>query len=158
MLAVLAVLLQTTLLRVVGGSRPDLLIAVLVPFCLGARRGDGFAAGCVVGLLRDLFSAEPFGLSTGLFALVGYGLARLRPSVYAEHPVTHAVFGLLCSALASGASLAVIGLEGGALRAGATAWRVAGIALGTAVVSAAVGALVWRRPRWLGLRRGVEYE
>ena len=157
-LAVLAVLLQTTLLRVAGGSRPDLMIAMLAPFCLGARRADGFAAGCILGLLRDLFSAEPFGLSMGLFALMGYGLAWLRPSVYAEHPVTHAIFGLLCSALASGASLAVVALEGGTLRAGATAWRVAGIALGTALLSAVVGAVAWRWPRWFGLRRGAEYE
>ena len=158
LLAVLAVLLQTTVLRVLGGARPDLMVGVLVPACLGVRRADGFAAGCVVGLLRDLFSVEPFGLSTGVLAVLGYGLARLRPSVYAEHPVTHAIFGLLCSALASGVSLAVIGLEGGALRAGATAWRVAGIALGTAVAAAVIGAVVWRRPRWFGLRRGVEYE
>jgi rod shape-determining protein MreD len=158
LLAVLAVLLQTTVLRVLGGARPDLMVGVLVPACLGVRRADGFGAGCVVGLLRDLFSVEPFGLSTGVFAVLGYGLARLRPSVYAEHPITHALFGLLCSALVSGASGAALLAQGGLLRPGPAVAKAAAIAAATAVLTGLVGALIWRRPKWLGLRRGVEFE
>ena len=158
LVAVLAVLVQTTVLRVLGGWRPQLMVAVLVPMCLGVRRGQGFAAGCVLGLLRDLFSAEPFGLSAGLFAVLGYGLARLRHSVYAEHPVTHAVLALMCSALSSGASVAALLMQGGALRPGAALGMAGATALATAVASSLVGALVWRRPRWFGLRRGVGFE
>ncbi len=153
-LAVVAVLVQTTVLRVLGGWRPHLLVAVLVPVCLGSRRGDGFAAGCVLGLVRDLFSAEPFGLSTGVFALLGYGLAWLRPSVYAEHPITHAVCALVCSAVSSAASVAVLAAQGGSVRAGAALGQAAALAAATALVSAIVGWLLWRRPKWFGLRKG----
>ncbi len=158
LLAVLAALLQTTVLRVLGGWRPHLLIALLVPVCLGAGREAGFAAGCILGLLRDLFSVEPFGLSIGLFALAGYGLARLRSGVYAEHPVTHALFGLLCSAVSSGASVAVLLLQGGVVPLGSAVARAAVTAVATAATAGAVGALLWRRPRWFGLKRGSELE
>jgi rod shape-determining protein MreD len=160
LLAVVSVLLQTTVVRIlaVGAVRPDLMVAVLVPLCLGARRGEGFAAGCVLGLLRDLFSSEPLGLSAGVFAALGYGLARLRPSVYAEHPLTHGILGFGCSCLVSGVSVGVLLAQGGALSLATVLRGVAVVALGTGVLAAAVGGVVWRRPRWFGLRRGVEFE
>ena len=52
LLAVVAVLVQTTVLRVFGGARPDLMVAVLVALCLGLRREGGFAADCLLGLTR----------------------------------------------------------------------------------------------------------
>ncbi|MFW6108399.1 MAG: rod shape-determining protein MreD [bacterium] len=157
LLAVAAVLVQSTVGRVAGAWRPQVLVAVLVPVCLGARRGDGFAAGCVLGLARDLFSAEPFGLSAGLFALLGYGLARLRPNVYAEHPLTHALFALGCSAVSSAASVAALLLQGGVVRTGSALGRAGATAVATALLSGLVGWLLWRRPKWWGLRRGAGF-
>ncbi len=161
LVAILAVLLQTTLVRVltVRGARPDLMVAVLVVFSVGARRSEGFAVGCLAGVLRDLFSIEPFGLSTGSFALLGYVLARGRAGAMADHALTHAVLGLVCSAASSGVSLAAIALAKGARgpTASSAAAHLALTALLTAVASGLVGAAVWRRRRWFGLRRGAEF-
>ena len=160
LLAGLAVLVQTTLMRLVaiGGARPDLVLAVLVPFCLGSRREAGFAAGCVAGLARDLFTAEPFALGVGVFAVLGYVLARLRPGVYAGQPLTHGALGALCSLVSSGASVLALVAQGGRLSAWSVVRQAGVVALGTGVLSAVVGWLLWRRARWFGLRRRVEFE
>jgi len=159
-LAGLAVLAQTTLVRLlaVGGARPDLVLAVLVPFCVGSGREAGFGAGCVAGLARDLMTCEPFGLSTGVFGVLGYALARSRSGVFAEHPLTHGVLGFVCSCVSSGASVLSVLAEGGQISAW-TCVRQAGVAaMATGVLSAVVGWAMWRRARWFGLRRRVEFQ
>ncbi len=67
LVAVLAVLVQVTLLRlaVFGDAFPDLLVALVVTFSLGVGPAEGFAAGAVLGLGRDLFTIGPLGLATG---------------------------------------------------------------------------------------------
>jgi len=160
LVASLAVLVQTTLTRLLSfrGARPDLLIAVLVSFSLGVRRAEGFALGCILGLGRDLFSIGPFGLNTGVFALLGGGVAWVRRRVFSQHPLTHALFGLQCSVVSSVASLLAEVVRGGGPSLSTAVERTLVVGLGTAVVSALVGALVWRRPRWFGLRRRAEFE
>ena len=162
--AVVAVLLQTTLVRLlrVGAARPDLMVAALVAFSVGVRRRDGFVVGGVVGLLRDLMSSEPFGLSTMVFAVLGHLVCRARSTAVAEHALTHALLGLVCSAATSAASAGAIVVpalvSGRPLPSASWALRMlVGTALLTAVASAVVGAFVWRRRRWFGLRTGREF-
>jgi rod shape-determining protein MreD len=152
--------MQTTVLRVLAyrGTRPDLLIAVLVPFSLGVPVAQGFVVGLVLGAARDLFSLEPFGLSAGVFALLGCLVARLRTSVFGDHPLTHAVLALLCSAVSSAASVAAMAIQGAEVSAGAFAGQAAVSAVGTAILSGLVGAVAWWRPRWFGLRRRLEFD
>lgn len=158
--AALAVLAQTTLMRllVLGDARPDLIAAMLATFALGATPAEGFGIGCFLGLGRDVWSDEPFGLSTGLFAVLGWVVASRRPSAYAERFLSRALFGFLCSAAASGASLLAL-LAHGRPPAPALVVRVTLLtALATAVLAAAAGALVWRWARGFGLRRRSGFE
>jgi len=160
LVAVAAVLAQTTLVRVLSirGARPDLIVAMLATFALGATPAEGFVAGAVLGLGRDLFSAEPFGLSTGLFAVLGYAVASRRSRVYAEHVLTRMSVALVCAVASSAASVGVLAAQGSAPSVGMAAERVGISAAGTAVLAGLVGALVWRRPRWFGLRRRPEFQ
>lgn len=159
--AIVAVLLQATVVRLLAihQATPDLLLAVLVVFSVGVRAGEGFGVGCMVGLLRDAYSTEPFGLGIGSFALLGYLVARARAGAVADHPVTHALLGLVCSAASSGVSLAAVAI-GQQAHSPSAGWAVrhlfitAGL---TAVASALIGRMVWRRHRWFGLRRGAEF-
>ncbi len=161
LVAVLAVLFQVTVVRVlaVRNARPDLMVAVLVVFSVGARPSDGFPAGAVTGLLRDLFSTGPLGLGVAVFAVLGWLLARGRAGAVAEHALTHAVLGLLCSLAVSGAGLValLVSQEARAPSLGWAAGHAAVVASLTAVASGVLGVLVWRRRRWFGLRRSVEF-
>jgi rod shape-determining protein MreD len=158
LIAVLAVLAQATLMRLTAsnGVRPSLLLAVLVVFGLGVTPGEGFVAGLILGLGRDLFTVEPLGLGIGLFAVMGFVLGRLGPEVPASHPVSHAMFGFVCSAVMSVASALATGRGGPGLWAVAKGSFWTGV--GTALTAVFVGALVWSRARWFGLRRHVEYQ
>lgn len=158
LVAALGVLLQATLMRlaVLGDAFPDLLVALLVVFSLGADPAEGFAAGAVLGLGRDLFTLEPFGLGIGLFAVLGWLLAR-RPGTSAGHAAAHALLALLCSLAASLASLAALLAQGGLLPPALAARRAGLSALSTALLAAVVGSLVWRNARWFGLRRRSEF-
>jgi len=144
-------------LLTIHGARPDLLVAVLVVFSLGVRPAEGFVIGLVVGVGRDLFTIEPLGLGTGVCAALGCAVAWKRPGVFAEHFVTHAVFGFLCSAAASLASAAALVVQGSAPAPGLLVGRTGLVGAGTAVASALIGAFVWRRRRWFGLRRRSEF-
>jgi rod shape-determining protein MreD len=158
LIAVLAVLAQVTLMRLTAsnGVRPSLLLAVLVAFGLGATPREGFVAGLVLGLGRDLFTVEPLGLGIGLFAVMGFALGRMGRKVLTSHPVSHAVLGFLCSVVLSVASALAVG--GG----GPGVWAVVNgcfwTGVGTALTAVVAGALVWSRARWFGLRRHVEYQ
>ncbi|HPD17621.1 MAG TPA: hypothetical protein PLE19_22000 [Planctomycetota bacterium] len=158
LVAVLGVMLQATLMRlaVLGDAFPDLLVALLVVFSVGAEPAEGFAAGAVLGLGRDLFTAEPLGLSLAVFAVLGWLMAR-RPGAGAGYAAAHAVLALLCSLAASGASVAAVVAQGGLLPLGLAARRAGLSALSTALLAALVGALVWRNARWFGLRRRSEF-
>ncbi len=159
LVAVVGVLLQATLMRVavLGDAHPDLLVALLVTFGLGVEPGEGFAAGAVLGLGRDLFSIEPFGLSTAAFAVFGWAVSRRRPAATSDRFAARASFGFLCSAAASLVSVAALAAQGGAPELGLLARRTVLSAVSTAAVAALVGGLVWRRPRWFGLRRRSEF-
>ena len=157
--AALAVLVQTTLMRlaVAGDAFPDLLVALLATFCLGVAPAEGFAAGVVLGLGRDLFTIEPFGLSTGLFAVLGWLVSRQRPAGLADHFLTRAAYAFLCSVASSVASVLVLVAEHAPPALPLIVRRTGLTALSTAALAALVGALVWHRTRWFGLRRRSEF-
>jgi len=158
LVAALGVVLQATLMRlaVLGDAFPDLLVALLVAFSLGAEPAEGFVAGATLGLGRDLFTAEPFGLGLAAFAVLGWLIAR-RPGASAGRPVAHAALALTCSLAASVASVAALVAQGGLLPLGLAARRAGLSALSTALLAALVGALIWRNARWFGLRRRSEF-
>ncbi|MFP4056074.1 MAG: rod shape-determining protein MreD [Candidatus Brocadiia bacterium] len=159
LVALVAVLAQVTVMRACGppARRPDLVVAVLVVFALGVRKGQAFAAGGLLGLGRDLFTVEPFGLGIATLALLGLGLAWLRPNVFADHPVTHAILGFVCAAACGGVSALAVAVQGGAPSLAAVGKSLALRGAETALVAGLLGWLVWRRARWFGLRPRVEF-
>jgi rod shape-determining protein MreD len=159
LVAVAGVLLQTTLVRLLTfrGARPDLLVAMLAVFSLGVSPAEGFVVGLVLGLGRDLFSVEPLGLSTGLFAVLGCAVAWRRRGGSARHFLAHALFGFLCSVASSLASVLALVAQSAAPPVPLAVGRMALVGAGTAVLSGLVGALVRRRARWFGLRRRAEF-
>ena len=159
LVAILAVLVQTTLMRLLASrdAYPDLVVAVLVVFCLGVSPSSAFLAGAVLGFGRDLFSIEPFGLSTAAFAVLGWLVARKRPSVSAEHFLMQALYAFLCAVAVSGVSVLALALQGAPPAVGLVVRRTALSALATAGVAAVVGWLVWRHARAFGLRRRSEF-
>jgi len=159
LVAGLAVLIQTTLMRAlsVRGVRADLLVAVLIAFSLPARRMEGFAAGFVLGLGRDLFSEEPFGLSAGVFAVLGYLVARLRLGGFADSVFLHMILGFVCSAVSSFATVLALAVGGTLLPVRFAVGHALALAAATAVLCGLVGILFplrWRRLS--GRRTGFE--
>ncbi|HUT34112.1 MAG TPA: rod shape-determining protein MreD [Planctomycetota bacterium] len=159
LVAVAAVLLQAGLMPLVefGDAFPDLLVALLVSFALGVGPAEGFAAGAVLGLGRDLFSKGPFGLGMAVSAILGWLVSRRRPVALGERFPARAVFGFLCSVAMSLALLLPDVVEGCGPAWGFVARRTLLTAVSTSVLAALVGALVWRKARWFGLRRRSEF-
>lgn len=159
LVAVLAALVQARFVRLVewGDAFPDLLLALLVTFALGVGPAEAFVAGAVLGFGRDLFSIGPFGLCTAVFAVLGWLVSRQRPAGLAERSLTRAAFAFACSVAASLALLAPEAVRGGGPAWGFVARRTLLTAASAAVLAALVGALVWRRAKWFGLRRRAEF-
>jgi len=159
LVAGLAVLAQTTLMRALNErvAGADLLVAVLVAFSLTARRMEGFAVGLVLGLGRDLFTQEPFGLSTGVFAVLGYLVARLRLGGFADSVLLHMILGFVCSVASSFASVLASAAVGEALRMRSVVGHALVLAAATAVLCGLAAILLpvrWRRLS--GRRTGFE--
>ncbi len=159
LVAVLAVLVQVTLLRlaVFGDAFPDLLVALVVTFSLGVGPAEGFAAGAVLGLGRDLFTIGPLGLATAASAALGWAVARQRPAAFADHFLTRAAFGFVCSVVMSLVLVAPELATGHGPAPELVARRTVLTGVSTGVLAAVVGGLVWHKARWFGLRRRSEF-
>ncbi|MBM4042444.1 MAG: rod shape-determining protein MreD [Planctomycetes bacterium] len=159
LVAVVAVLIQATLMRLArfGDAFPDLLVALLATFSLGVAPAEAFIAGAVLGLGRDLFSVGPFGLCTGVFAVVGWAASRRRPGTLGGHFLTRAAFAFGCSAATSLALAVPEVVSGNGLAAGLLARRTFLTAVSAAAIAAVVGGLVWHKARWFGLRGRSEF-
>ena len=83
----LAAVLETSLapLVEVHGVVPDLFALVASVWLLQAGRERGFLTAAAIGLACDLTAAGPPGIGMGAFALVGYGLGRLRDRLDFDH-------------------------------------------------------------------------
>jgi len=157
--ASLAVLLQATLVRLAaaGDAFPDLPVALLATFCLGVSPAEGFAAGVVLGLGRDLFTLEPLGLGAAAMGVLGWLVSRGRPGGLSGHFMARGFAAGLCSLAMSAASLLALAVQG-ALPGVALALRRSLLsALATALLAVVLGGLVWRRARWFGLRPRSEF-
>lgn len=135
----------------------DLVVAALVAFGLTARRMEGFAVGFVLGLGRDLLTEEPFGLSTGVFAVLGYLVARLRLGALADSVLLHVILGFLCSAATSVASVLAQAAGGTAPTLRYAIGHTLALGAGTAALCGLLAILIplrWRR--LTGRRTGFE--
>lgn len=87
---ILAFLLQLMFLDniKISGSKPDLLIALVVFFAIFFGPGAGVEAGLVSGLLKDTYSLDIFGVNVVLLSLVGFIVGSLGPKLFRESKLT----------------------------------------------------------------------
>lgn len=128
-----------------GRLYPDLLLLVAIGVAVVGGSEAGAVAGFAAGLLADLFTQTPFGLSALTFALVAFGVGALQSglirSAWWITPVTAAV--------ASAAAVALFALLGAVI--GQTHFLRADVglvALGVAAVNAALSIPVARLVHW----------
>jgi len=81
-----AVLLESTVLAGfrLGGMRPELLVVAVVAVAMASGPTSGALFGFWAGLVADLLSASPVGVSALVYTSVGYALGLVR--VYVVSP------------------------------------------------------------------------
>ena len=78
LVALLCLIIQTTLFRMYGSLAPDVLLVIAV-FCgLNYRKLAGFQAGLMLGLLQDLLSYKMLGVNLLSKGLIGFGCGYMR--------------------------------------------------------------------------------
>ena len=80
-----------------SGVHPDFLIAATVMFGLIEGREAGAVAGFVLGLLADSFTTVPFGVSSLVYASMGYLAGMLEVTSLPESKVVDVVVGAACT-------------------------------------------------------------
>lgn len=77
----LAAVLDTALAPAwaIGPTTPDLLALAAVVWTLAPGKPRTFLAAAAIGLFADLIAPGRLGAGTASFAIVGFGLIRLRP-------------------------------------------------------------------------------
>jgi rod shape-determining protein MreD len=97
----LAALLDTTLGPALdlGPAAPDWLVLVALVWSLTVTGPRGHLATGAVGLVSDVLSPGRLGAGLACFALVGYGLPRLRSHSGARQPQTLALWALPAATL-----------------------------------------------------------
>jgi rod shape-determining protein MreD len=88
--SLIAVFLQLTLLNRfrVFDSEPDLLFILVIFSGLYFGGRLGLEVGVVSGLLKDLFTADAFGMSAVTFGAAGLAAAWLSPKIYRNSRLT----------------------------------------------------------------------
>ena len=104
-LAYLAVGLQmglTEYLRI-GAARPDLVLLAVIFICIHAPRDAALLGAFGLGLIQDLVSLNPLGLSALVYSMVGMFTISTQELVYKAHPATHFTLGLVGGLLSASA-------------------------------------------------------
>ena len=71
------------------GAEPDFVLLAVVFIALNAPREPALTGCFVLGLLKDLLTLGPLGLSALAYSLVGMFVISTQAVVYREHPLTH---------------------------------------------------------------------
>lgn len=70
----------------IGGARPQFaLIAACLPALRPARGRDVVLAAWLIGLAKDLLTANPPGLNAAVFSAATYGVTRVKRAVTVDH-------------------------------------------------------------------------
>lgn len=85
LLAVSGLALETSVLAdaTLAGTKPPLLLLVVVAIAAGEGVAAGAAAGFWLGLATDLVGAGPAGITALTYTLIGYGVGRVRAQIQA---------------------------------------------------------------------------
>lgn len=82
---------------VISGVHPDFLIAATVAFGLIEGREAGAIAGFILGLMADSFTTVPFGVSSLVYASVGYLAGMVEVASLPESRVVDVVVAAACA-------------------------------------------------------------
>ena len=82
----------------IQGVHPDYLLAVTVVFGILEGRESGAAIGFIFGLVADSFSAIPFGVSSLVYAVVGYLAGMIETTSLPESRILETLIAAACSA------------------------------------------------------------
>lgn len=109
----LAAILQATVLnRVMAGPRPDLVLVVVLAWSMLRGVAEGTVGGIAGGLALDLLSGAPFGLHTGLLALIGSVTALGEGNLFRGNLPLFLITGALATLCLHGGSVLVLQAAG----------------------------------------------
>jgi rod shape-determining protein MreD len=158
LLALLA-LMQSTIFRQIlflDGSLDLLLLAVICWSML--RPEEGLVWALLAGLLTDLFSGGPFGVSAIAYLLVAIGIGALHGRLWTHSPMAVMAIALFGTVVAQLASIAMLILFGHSLEVG---YLLTYVTLPTAFLNTICSVpvyLVLRRLHFVGAKALAEEE
>src|SRR5688500_3363476 len=109
-LAYIAVGLQIGLAEYlrVGNARPDLVMLAVIFIAIHAPRDAALLGAFGIGIIQDLVSLNPLGMSALVYSMVGMFTVSTQELVYKAHPATHFTLGFV-GGLLSATVLAIHG-------------------------------------------------
>jgi rod shape-determining protein MreD len=95
LLILITLLLQVTLVARISffGSRIDLLLTLIIALALLKEIIHVVLIGFISGLVYDGLSGGPLGVQSFTLVVFGYAVEIIRDRIYADNPVTQALFG-----------------------------------------------------------------
>ena len=92
-------ILQITLIAKISifGSKPDLLLALIVAVALLKGPFHGELVGFMSGFLGDLISGGPLGVQAFSRTVIGYGVGFVSGRFYSDNIITQAVSGFIAT-------------------------------------------------------------
>lgn len=92
--------------------RPNLLLLPVIYFALWFPIHQAVFAAIAAGLLRDVYSVDPFGLSGLSFGVAAVAVSSLREEVFREHPLTQILLAGLVALIPAAFTLGHVALTG----------------------------------------------
>lgn len=153
----LALLLQLTLLNYLKlfGSKPDLILILVVFFGLFLGPSAGIETGLAAGFLEDIFVTDIFGINALALGLAGLIAGLISTKVYREAGATQFFLLILFSVFTMSVHFAAAGLADGNATPGFFEYLVTSI-FPAALYTASVGLLIFLK--LIGRYRLREYE
>lgn len=120
----------------VKGARPEALLALACFAALFAKEPrQGLLACWLIGLMKDIASAGPFGLHALLFVGAGWVVLQVRQVLFPESPLTQLAVAFIAACWVNAAAAAVVALSVGGLPLGLVLAKILLSALLTAVLT-----------------------
>lgn len=85
----------------IGGAAPNLILLAAIFLAINAPR-DAALIGCfVLGLLQDMLTAHTLGLYALSYGIVGMLITSSQHVMFRQHPLAHAMLGLVGAGITS---------------------------------------------------------
>lgn len=120
----------------VKGARPEALLALACFAALFAKEPrQGLLSCWLIGLMKDVASAGPFGLHALLFVAAGWVVLQVRQVLFPESPLTQLAVAFIAACWVNAAAAAVVAISVGGIPLGVVLLKTFISALLTAVVT-----------------------